>query len=126
MQGHIAEPISVLRKADLFVLSSRYEGFPNVLLEAMAAGLPVIATDCPSGPAHIVRNDVDGVLVRTEDAGALARAMAALMDDEARRKRLGESATSVTGRFGIERVMESWESLLSRVIAPYRQGRDDS
>ena len=126
LQGHIAEPISVLRKADLFVLSSRYEGFPNVLLEAMAAGLPVIATDCPSGPAHIVRNDVDGVRVRTEDAGALARAMAALMDDEARRKRLGESATSVTGRFGIERVMESWESLLSRVIAPYRQGRDDS
>jgi glycosyltransferase involved in cell wall biosynthesis len=113
--GRVAVPAVLLRRADLFVLSSRYEGFPNALLEAMAAGLPVIATDCPSGPAHIVRNDIDGILVPTEDADALATAMAALMDDDARRKRLGECATSVVERFSVERIMENWESLLDRV-----------
>jgi GalNAc-alpha-(1->4)-GalNAc-alpha-(1->3)-diNAcBac-PP-undecaprenol alpha-1,4-N-acetyl-D-galactosaminyltransferase len=113
--GRVAVPAAVLRGADLFVLSSRYEGFPNALLEAMAVGLPVIATDCPSGPAHIVRNGVDGILVPAEDVGALATAMADLMDDEARRTRLGERATSVTERFAIERIMENWESLVTRV-----------
>jgi glycosyltransferase involved in cell wall biosynthesis len=117
--GRVALPAPVLRRADLFVLSSRYEGFPNALLEAMAVGLPVIATDCPSGPAHIVRNGVDGILVPTEDVGALAAAIAALMDDEVRRKLLGDRATSVTRLFGVERIMETWESLLHQ-ITPQR------
>lgn len=113
--GRVVAPATYLREADLFVLSSRYEGFPNALLEAMAVGLPVIATDCPSGPAHIVRNGVDGILVPTEDVGALAAAMAALMDDEPRRKEMGERATSVTERFDIGRIMATWEALLNEV-----------
>jgi glycosyltransferase involved in cell wall biosynthesis len=113
--GRVAVPAALLRRADLFVLSSRYEGFPNALLEAMAVGLPVIATDCPSGPAHIVRNDIDGILVPTEDVDALATAMAGLMDDDAWRKRLGASATSVVERFSVERIMEHWDSLLEQV-----------
>jgi glycosyltransferase involved in cell wall biosynthesis len=126
LPGRVDQPGVLLRDADLFVLSSRYEGFPNALLEAMAAGLPVIATDCPSGPAHIVRNDVDGLLVPAEDPGALAAAMSALMDDAPRRTQMGRRAVAVTERFAVERIMADWESLvdqLTRTDAPAeRQG----
>jgi GalNAc-alpha-(1->4)-GalNAc-alpha-(1->3)-diNAcBac-PP-undecaprenol alpha-1,4-N-acetyl-D-galactosaminyltransferase len=117
MPGYVSDPASVLREADLFVLASRYEGFPNALLEAMAVGLPVISTDCPYGPSHIVRNDVDGLLVPIDDAEALATAMAALMDDEPRRRRLGRRATEVTERFAVDRIMAMWESLVYDSVA---------
>ena len=114
--GRVAHPASVMRQSDLFVLSSRYEGFPNVLLEAMAAGLPVIATDCRSGPSHIVRDGVDGVLVPPENVDALAAAMSALMGDRTRREELGARAVDVTERFALDRIMGEWERLLSRVV----------
>ena len=118
--GLVAGPAAILRKADLFVLSSRYEGFPNALLEAMAVGVAVIATDCPSGPANIVRNGIDGILVPVDDVDALAAAMSALMDNEARRNELGQRASDVTERFNIDRIMASWESLLYDVTRTRR------
>ena len=122
--GRVTDPATVLRSADLFVLSSRYEGFPNALLEAMAVGLPVVATDCPSGPKHIVRNGIDGILVPVENASSLAASMAALMDDESLRKRFGERATDVTERFGVGRIMAQWESLLRGVLTTDTQAQD--
>jgi glycosyltransferase involved in cell wall biosynthesis len=113
LPGTVGDPAPVLRRADLFVLSSRYEGFPNALLEAMALGLPVIATDCA---ARIVRDDVDGLLVRGDDATALATAMAALMADEPRRRRLGARAVEVVERFDIHQVMGSWETVIDHVV----------
>ena len=121
--GRVTAPAAVLRSADLFVLSSRYEGFPNALLEAMAVGLPVVATDCPSGPKHIVRDGIDGILVPVENAAALATSMAVLMDDETLRRRFGERAADVTERFGVGRIMAEWESLLRRVMRTDTQAR---
>ncbi|MFL5639232.1 MAG: glycosyltransferase family 4 protein, partial [Gemmatimonadaceae bacterium] len=118
--GRVEDPTRYLREADLFVLSSRYEGFPNALLEAMALGLPVIATDCPSGPAHIVRHSVDGLLVPNQDVGALASSMAALMDDESGRMALGAEAISVTERFNVDRIITTWETLLTDVATRSR------
>jgi len=116
MPGTVADTTPFLRRADLFVLSSRYEGFPNALLEAMALGIPVIATDCASGPKRIVRNDVDGLLVRSDDAPALANAMAALMDDEARRLRLAQHAADVTKRFEVRHIMGMWETVIDDIL----------
>ena len=112
LPGRESDAVGALRRADLFVLSSRYEGFPNALCEAMACGLPVVAFDCPSGPAEIVRDGVDGLLVPAEDIGALSEAMARLIADPEGRRRMGARAAEVSDRFSLERIASLWERIL--------------
>ena len=112
LPGWEADATSVLRRADLFVLSSRYEGFPNVLCEAMACGLPVVAFDCPSGPSEIVRDGVDGLLVPPENVPALSATISSLIAAPERMRRLGERAREVSDRYSIERAAALWQSLL--------------
>lgn len=114
LDGIVKLPQSVLQAADLFVLSSRFEGFPNVLLEAMACGLAVMSFDCPSGPRAIIQNGVDGILVPPGDVQALADTMDKLMGDDSERCRLGTNALEVTERFSVPRIMAMWDKVLSR------------
>jgi glycosyltransferase involved in cell wall biosynthesis len=113
--GRVADLERHYRTAGLFVLPSRFEGFPNALLEAMASGCAAIATNCPAGPADIVHHGVDGVLVAPEDVRALSAQMDRLMGDDTERRRLGARARDVSRRFGIDTILGLWDGVLADV-----------
>lgn len=114
--GALANPFAVLRKAKIFVMASRNEGFGMAHGEALACGLPVIATDCPSGPREMIRHEIDGILVPNQDLSALATAMKSLMSDEPKRHSLAAKAPEVIKRFDLERIIREWESLIYELI----------
>ncbi len=101
--------------ASLFVLTSRFEAFPMVLLEAMSAGLPCISFDCPSGPADIIQQNENGVLVQKENTDALSVAISSLINDEVKRKKMAEMAYLSSKRFSSERIYELWMDLIVRL-----------
>lgn len=103
MPGYVASPGPWLGSADLFVLSSDYEGFGNVLVEALGAGLPVVSTDCPSGPAEILENGRYGRLVPVGDEAALAHAMAEALAAEHDRAALRRRAADFTPEIAARR-----------------------
>jgi GalNAc-alpha-(1->4)-GalNAc-alpha-(1->3)-diNAcBac-PP-undecaprenol alpha-1,4-N-acetyl-D-galactosaminyltransferase len=114
--GVVKDPYSVLRRADLFVLPSRFEGFPLALCEAMACGLPVISTEYHDGVRDIIDDGVNGVLVPVGEIKTMSLAMNRLMGDENERKRLGAKAVDILHQFGLEKIMGTWEGLIEREI----------
>lgn len=115
LPGETETPLERMAEADVFVLSSRYEGFPNALCEAMSIGLPVVAFDCPGGVREIVRDGQDGLLVPAGSARGLADALLRLIDDPAERARLSARALEISQRFPEESALRAWQSLLFRV-----------
>ncbi len=104
-------------RADLYVMSSKFEGFPNTLVEAMSHGCAVVSYDCETGPRDIIRNNKNGLLVTpVGDVRALAMALERLMADDAERERMGARAIEVRERFSMEKILTMWESTFLAVI----------
>lgn len=103
---------ALMREADAFVLSSRYEGLPNVLLEALACGVPIVATDCPGGSRELLQGGEFGLLVPSEDPTALAGALRSVATDVSLRTRLSARAPLAIERYSLDQVVARWEKLL--------------
>jgi glycosyltransferase involved in cell wall biosynthesis len=114
--GYLADPVEELARAQLFVLSSRSEAFPRSVLEAMRAGLPVVASDV-GGVSEAVDNEVNGLLVPRGDVAALAKASAQLIMDNSRRIRMGEAGRRrYEAEFRLERMVDRTAAVYRAVL----------
>jgi len=104
-----------LAHATVFALCSRYEGFALVLLEALAAGVPAVAMDCPAGPREILRDGEAGVLVPEGDETAMQAAIAQLLHDPGLRARFVQAGLTRARDFTPEYIVPKWETLLQEV-----------
>ncbi|HBO70209.1 MAG TPA: hypothetical protein DD658_08815 [Deltaproteobacteria bacterium] len=114
--GFQTNPYPSLARAAVFALSSRFEGFPNALVEAMTLGIPCVSTRCPTGPEEIITDGVDGLLVPVEDSRALAGAIDRLLSDEKLRKKIGLAGRERVREFDVPRIMRRFESLIEEAI----------
>jgi glycosyltransferase involved in cell wall biosynthesis len=120
-------PVSSIREkyleSSIFVLSSRFEGLPLVLMEAMSTGLPSVSFTCPCGPQDIITNGKDGLLCKNGDIKSLAAGICRLIEDEPLRKEMGRKAAQSIQRFSIDRIMQQWDQLFQEVV---RKNRADN
>jgi glycosyltransferase involved in cell wall biosynthesis len=111
--GFVENPFALMRQADLFVLTSDYEGLPNALIEAQGLGLAAVSTRCPHGPDEIIAEGETGLLVPPGDAPALAAALDRLLGEPEERRRMAERAREkARARYSVEVVLPAWERLL--------------
>ena len=113
LAGYQPNPFPWIQSADVFVLSSHYEGFGNVIVEAFALGVPVVASDCRYGPAEIIQPGVSGLLFEPGDALALAVYLDELLSDASRRHEMGLAALARSERFSQERMAEQYAQLFN-------------
>lgn len=113
--GFKANPYKYIAHSDVFVLSSLYEGFGNVILEAMACGVPVISTDCPYGPGEIIQDEINGLLVPPMDVHSMANAILKVLKDRELAARLRENGYERVKKFEVSKIIEEYSSLFERV-----------
>lgn len=121
MPGVTTRPCEWVARSDLFVLSSRFEGWGLVVGEAMAAGLPVISFDCEWGPAEMIEQNKSGVLIPNGDVDALADALIALCRDADRRDALGRRAIERMRRFSPENILALWQAVIADVHGAFQE-----
>ena len=100
----------------IFAFSSRYEGFPNALLEAMYFGLACVSTDCPTGPSEMIENGVNGYLVAVDDIDALALKLQKLAANNDLRFSMGQAASKSVEQYGTEAIVGKWKHLIDRLL----------
>jgi GalNAc-alpha-(1->4)-GalNAc-alpha-(1->3)-diNAcBac-PP-undecaprenol alpha-1,4-N-acetyl-D-galactosaminyltransferase len=106
---------TALFKGDLFIFPSYFEGFPNGLCEAMAMGLPVIASDC-SGSVDIIHDGRDGRLFPVGDASQLQKIIQELIQDSLQRQKLSQGAKQITNRYSETSILEKWDDIFNEII----------
>jgi glycosyltransferase involved in cell wall biosynthesis len=107
-----------MSESSMYVLSSRFEGLPMVMVEAMSLGLPVVSFDCPTGPREVIEHGTSGLLVPDGDVDALAAGMLELIEDEPRRRQLGAGAAARAKDFSLDAIGPRWEALLAEPTSP--------
>ncbi len=112
LPGWVADVEGALSRSDLFVLPSRYEGFGNVVAEALACGVPVVTMDCPSGPGEIVRDGVDGFIVPADDTARLEQVLDQVMGDAELRDQFSARGPEVLDRFSEQKFLAQWDAVL--------------
>ena len=117
LPGFVPNPYPFMRRAAIYALPSRWEGFGLVVIEAMACGAPVVAANCPSGPTEILEGGQYGVLVPPEDSAAFARALRDVLDDDTLRARLREVGARRVLDFTPQRLVPPWEAVLRDAAA---------
>lgn len=116
MPGNVNDIADRIGRARIFTLTSNTEGMPNSIMEAMALGIPVIATDCPcGGPATLIEHGVNGLLVPVGDAFALADAFRRIFEDREFEQKLRENARRITETLAPEQVNKKWEDYLNQL-----------
>ena len=121
LRGFVTVAYDILRGADLFVSASWLEGFGNAIWEALACGVPVLAMECGAPVRSLVRDGIDGVIVKENSVSALASELAFLMRDDTARRALAARAAEVLARFSIESSLEKWDALLGDVVRQVRR-----
>lgn len=120
--GFDPNPFRYMARCSVFVLTSRHEGLPGALIQAMACGAAVVATDCPWGPAEIVEPGVSGLLVPVDDTSAMLAGIQQLLDDPELRARLGRRGREAVQRFSVANTLGAYvEALLGKPV-PERHG----
>ena len=115
--GYSSQLFDEMRRASVFVMPSRFEGFPMTLLEAMSCGLPPVAYDFPNGARELVVDGVNGRLVANKDSDGMVRALCDLIEDEELRRKLGEQAPAAVDGYDIESLAARWDEILRGVTA---------
>ncbi len=118
LPGNTREPIRELRKVDLFALTSRFEGFSNVLCEAIACGVAAVSYNCPCGPDVIIEHEKNGLLVPNGDFEGLKDALARMMSDDAFRNSCASNGPELLIKYSLVSVMDQWARLLASKVKP--------
>lgn len=118
--GEQKNPFPWIAAADALLLTSRFEAFALVLVEAMACGVPVISVDCPAGPTEVLNKGEFGLLVPNDDPVSLADAVERLMDDPSLVRRMSDLGYERAQAFDVKKIITEWEAVLGAL--PQRQG----
>lgn len=115
LPGKDEKALFKIAHTEIFVMSSRYEGMPNALLEAMAIGMPCISTNCIAGPAEIIENNKNGILVPVDDIDEMAKKIIFLIENKEIANKLGENAKEVNNKFSIDKIYSTYEEFFKKV-----------
>jgi glycosyltransferase involved in cell wall biosynthesis len=116
LNGPVSQIREKYQQSSIFVLSSRFEGLPLVLMEAMSCGLPPVSFTCPCGPKDIIHDGEDGILCENGNIESLAAGICQLIEDEQLRKEMGRKATQNIQKFTIDRIMQQWDQLFQNLV----------
>ena len=108
--------MNLIKDAGMFVMTSRYEGMPNALLEAMACGIPCVCTDCDFGPAELIEDGASGLLVPVDDAEAVAAAMARIADEPGLAERLSVGAARIRETHSREEICRQYRDYIEEIV----------